>query len=110
MGDAGEAAALHQNRCERMWSSGGGSLSKPSRRSAAEKSRLSLFLSLVGRRGFVVEKVWTMHTAEGNDDYPVLERWQNNIDRYSVFVFGTRFKRSGQLASFSFSRVKGVYV
>lgn len=34
--------------------------------------------------------------------------WLNNIDRYSVF--GTRFKRSGQLASFSFSRVKGVYV
>lgn len=71
MGDAGEAAALHQNRCERMWSSGGGSLSKPRLR----KNRVSLFLSLsrLGRRGFVVEKVWTMHTAEENDDYPVLE-------------------------------------
>lgn len=39
------------------------------------KNRVSLFLSLsrLGRRGFVVEKVWTMHTAEENDDYPVLE-------------------------------------
>lgn len=110
MGDAGEAATLHQNRCERMWSSGGGSLSKPSRRSAAEKSRLSLSLSLsswasrLRRR----ESVDDAHGRGKRRLSGVGTGWLNNIDRYSVF--GTRFKRSGQLASFSFSRVKGVYV
>lgn len=84
--EAGEAVALLQNRWERMLSSGGGSVSKASRRSAAgpraEKSRACfsffVYLSLSLWAASSSRKCGRCDMRGGETTIircPVLERW-----------------------------------
>lgn len=90
--DAGEAAALLQSN-ERMSSSGGGSLSKPSSAAGprAEKSRARFSFSLWASR--LRESVDDATRVAGKRRLSGVRCWQNNIVRRTarmIFVFGNR--------------------